>query len=53
MGGVALQETGLDAHPRHWLRGGFPLSFLAEDAERVEAVPLSEVAAGLDGLFPT
>lgn len=33
MGGFSLQETGLDAHSRHWLRGGFPLSFLAEDDE--------------------
>ena len=33
MGGFALQETGFDAHSRHWLRGGFPLSFLAEDNE--------------------
>jgi predicted AAA+ superfamily ATPase len=33
MGGFTLQETGLDAHPRHWLRGGFPLSFLAENNE--------------------
>jgi predicted AAA+ superfamily ATPase len=33
MGGFGLQQTGLEAHPRHWLRGGFPLSFLAEDDE--------------------
>jgi hypothetical protein len=33
MGGLTLEETGLDTHPRHWLRGGFPLSFLAEDDE--------------------
>ena len=33
MGGFSLQEAGLDTHSRHWLRGGFPLSFLAEDNE--------------------
>jgi predicted AAA+ superfamily ATPase len=33
MGGLTLQETGLEAHSRHWLRGGFPLSFLATDDE--------------------
>jgi hypothetical protein len=31
MGGFTLAETGLDTHTRHWLRGGFPLSFLAAD----------------------
>jgi predicted AAA+ superfamily ATPase len=31
MGGFSLQETSLAAHARHWLRGGLPLSFLAED----------------------
>ncbi|MBM3892090.1 MAG: ATP-binding protein [Verrucomicrobia bacterium] len=29
--GFSLAEVGLDAEPRHWLRGGFPLSFLAAD----------------------
>lgn len=29
MAGFSLEEVGLEAHPRHWLRGGFPLSFLA------------------------
>ncbi|MBN1423040.1 ATP-binding protein [Candidatus Fermentibacteria bacterium] len=33
MGGLTLEETGLTAHSRHWLRGGFPLSFLARDDE--------------------
>jgi len=33
MGGLSLEETGLAAQPRHWLRGGFPRSFLAEDEE--------------------
>ncbi len=27
--GFGLQELGLEAQPRHWLRGGFPLSYLA------------------------
>lgn len=31
MGGFSLQEVGLPAQERHWLRGGFPLSFLAAD----------------------
>ena len=30
MGGLTLEETGLENHSRHWLRGGFPLSFLAD-----------------------
>jgi predicted AAA+ superfamily ATPase len=29
MGGFSLAEVGLEARPRHWARGGFPLSFLA------------------------
>ena len=29
MTGFSLSEVGLSAQPRHWLRGGFPLSFLA------------------------
>ena len=31
MNGFSLEEVGLEAQTRHWLRGGFPLSFLAED----------------------
>lgn len=27
--GLSLHETGIQAHQRHWLRGGFPPSFLA------------------------
>jgi predicted AAA+ superfamily ATPase len=34
MGGFSLEEVGWDAHVPHWLRGGFPLSFLAEDDAR-------------------
>jgi len=30
MGGFALAEVGVGNQERHWLRGGFPLSFLAE-----------------------
>ncbi|MBM4027368.1 MAG: ATP-binding protein, partial [Planctomycetes bacterium] len=30
MGGFSLEEVGLDAQASHWLRGGLPLSFLAE-----------------------
>lgn len=33
LGGFDLSEVGADAMPRHWLRGGFPLSFLAENDE--------------------
>jgi predicted AAA+ superfamily ATPase len=33
IGGFTLQETGLDGHARHWLRGGFPRSFLAEEGD--------------------
>jgi predicted AAA+ superfamily ATPase len=29
MGGFSLAEVGIEAQARHWLRGGFPLSFLA------------------------
>jgi len=29
MGGFCLAEVGQDAMTKHWLRGGFPLSFLA------------------------
>jgi predicted AAA+ superfamily ATPase len=31
MTGFTLDEVGLERSARHWLRGGFPLSFLAED----------------------
>ncbi len=31
MSGFGLAEVGASAQNRHWLRGGFPLSFLAED----------------------
>jgi predicted AAA+ superfamily ATPase len=30
MGGFCLGDMGTSAHDPHWLRGGFPLSFLAE-----------------------
>ncbi len=29
LGGFSLKELGADAQSRHWLRGGFPLSYLA------------------------
>lgn len=29
IGGLSLAEVGYAAHQQHWLRGGFPLSFLA------------------------
>ena len=29
MAGFSLAEVGVEAQTRHWLRGGFPLSFLA------------------------
>lgn len=31
--GFSLQELGLNAQPRHWLRGGFPLSYLAANEQ--------------------
>lgn len=31
MRGLSLAETGLESSRRHWLRGGFPRSFLAAD----------------------
>lgn len=33
MGGFSLGELGGDAQAQHWLRGGFPLSFLASSEE--------------------
>src|SRR5438034_9783292 len=30
MTGFSLQEVGIRSHKRHWLRGGFPLSYLAK-----------------------
>ncbi len=33
MGGFSLDEVGTEAQRAHWLRGGFPLSFLAQDDE--------------------
>lgn len=34
MNGFSLEEVGAAAHLRHWLRGGFPLSYLAADDSR-------------------
>jgi len=34
MNGFGLEEVGVAARPRLWLRGGFPLSYLAEDDSR-------------------
>ena len=33
LGGFNLSEVGAAAMPKHWLRGGFPLSFLSENDE--------------------
>lgn len=33
MSGFSMAEVGIDAQMRHWLRGGFPLSFLAASEE--------------------
>lgn len=33
LGGFNLAEVGVAAHTEHWVRGGFPLSFLADSAE--------------------
>jgi predicted AAA+ superfamily ATPase len=36
LGGLSLKEVGKEAMARHWLRGGFPLAFLARtDADSV------------------
>ena len=34
MSGFSLEEVGPATHDRHWLRGGFPLSYLAENDAR-------------------
>ena len=34
MNGFSLEEVGVAAQLGHWLRGGFPLSYLAEDDSR-------------------
>jgi uncharacterized protein len=34
MNGFSLEEVGVAAQLKHWLRGGFPLSYLAEDDSR-------------------
>jgi hypothetical protein len=31
LSGFSLTEVGIDAHTQHWLRGGFPLAFLADN----------------------
>ena len=31
LSGFSLTEVGIDAHAQHWLRGGFPLAFLADN----------------------
>jgi hypothetical protein len=33
LSGFSLEEVGQDAHRQHWLRGGFPLSYLAASDE--------------------
>lgn len=33
MGGFTLAEAGVENQEQHWLRGGFPRSFLAEDGD--------------------
>ncbi len=33
MGGFSLDEVGIEHHKRHWLRGAFPLSFLASSED--------------------
>lgn len=35
--GFSLKEAGTENHERHWLRGGFPLSYLAESDADSEA----------------
>lgn len=33
MQGFSLEEVGIKAFPRHWLRGGYPVSFLARNED--------------------
>jgi hypothetical protein len=43
--GFNLSEVAAAALPRHWLRGGFPLSFLAEsDEDSIQVLPLEALA---------
>ena len=37
MSGFSLDEVGVDRHAEHWLRGGFPQSFLAASDEQSAA----------------
>ena len=52
MGGFTLGEVGGDQRDRLWLRGGFPLSFLADDDEDSRQWRLSLVRTFLERDMP-
>ncbi len=52
VGGFALAELGAQAESRLWLRGGFPLSYLAEQESDSEAWRKSFIGTLLERDFP-
>lgn len=52
MGGFSLPEVGADRQAQHWLRGGFPLSFLADSDEDSAAWRKSFVLTFLERDLP-
>jgi len=52
MGGFTLGEVGDDQRERLWLRGGFPLSFLADNDEDSRQWRLSLVRTFLERDMP-
>ena len=52
MGGFSLAEVGAEAQAQHWLRGGFPLAFLASSIEASAAWRKSFVQAFLERDLP-
>ena len=52
MGGFSLAELGIGAQPRHWLRGGFPPSYLARSEADSLAWRKSFVQAFLERDLP-
>lgn len=52
MRGLGLQELGQSAQPQHWLRGGFPLAYLAASEEDSLAWRKSFIQTLLERDFP-
>jgi hypothetical protein len=50
--GFSLQELGYEAHQQHWLRGGFPLSYLAANEADSLAWRKSFIQTLLERDFP-